>query len=109
MTTAARILGSKWPYIGGMGRHSISGGRYSVSEFEDGSVALVVDGIVIDHSDEPITEHAFETFAHAGRMLTAYTQERRAEIIAEKYGGQDCSISGVLWAADGSYRGLNWR
>jgi hypothetical protein len=108
LSHAAQCRGKRWGFIGGVGKRSISGIGYSVSELSDGSVILVVDGIVLDHSDEPITSNAFETFAHAGRMLTTYTQADRQRIIAEKHGGADCSLSGVRWAADGSYRGLDW-
>lgn len=99
---------AKWPFMGGIGVSSISGNGYSVSEFSDGSVLLEVGGKIIDHSPEPVTRNAIDTFAHAGRMLASYSKAERAAIIARLYGAKDCVISGVRWSADGEYLGLNW-
>lgn len=88
----------------------ISGVGYSVSEFPDGSACLTVGDEVIDVSSEPVSYCVLDTWAHAGRCLTVFTQEKRAEI-AERAGATDnapCCISGIFWTVDGSYGGLNW-
>lgn len=98
-------IGDKWPFIGGMGSSSVTGYGYSVSRIDSGKTILVVNDVVLDVLDNAPYER-MEDLAHAGRMLTVHTKERRAEIIATNYGGKDVTLDGVKWKADGSYAGV---